>query len=141
MTLTERRTVPRPYNTRHQKRPDPSGKALPVLLVLLRRIGKKHLHLTHPLWLVACILTTVSVQPLAGRNLWQADILHHCPHDGQATGFCREGINLIGALSHIAKEAFNRVGTANVAMHDRWKGIKGQQMLLILAASLRIASG
>src|SRR5713101_836877 len=39
MTLTERRTVPRPYNTRHQKRPDPSGKALPVLLVLLRRIG------------------------------------------------------------------------------------------------------
>ena len=35
------------------------------------------------------------------------------------------------ALPHIAKEAFNRIGRANVAMHDRWKRIKCQQMLFI----------
>ena len=79
------------------------------------------------------MLTTVSVQPLADRNFRQTNILHDGPDDSQATGFCRESIDLIGALPHIAKEAFNRVGAANVAMHDRWKGIKGQHMLFILA--------
>src|SRR5207245_6376036 len=106
-------------NNYHQKRPDPSGKALPVLLVLLRRIGKKYLHLTHPFWLVVCMLTTVSVQPLADGNLWQTNILHHGPDDRQTAGFRRESVDLIGALAHIAKQAFNRIGAANVAVHDR----------------------
>ncbi len=50
-----------------------------------------------------CLLARkpISAQPLADRNLWQADILHHCPHDGQTTGFGRKGVNLIGTLSHI----------------------------------------
>ena len=75
--------------------------------------------------------TTVTVQPLADRNFRQTNILHDGPDDSQATGFCRESVDLIGALPDIAKEAFNRVGAANVAMHDRWKGIKCQQMLFI----------
>jgi len=59
------------------------------------------------------------------------DILHHRPHDGQATGFCRKGVNLIRALPDIAKETFNGIGASNVAMHDRWKSIKRQKMLFI----------
>jgi hypothetical protein len=31
----------------------------------------------------------------------------------------REGINLVSSLPHIAKEAFNRIGTANEAMHNQ----------------------
>jgi hypothetical protein len=57
------------------------------------------------------------------------DILHNGPHNGEAARFCGKGINLIGSLPHIAKETFNGIGTANVAMHDRWKRIKRQQML------------
>ena len=71
------------------------------------------------------------VQLLGDRNLGQMNILHRCPNDGQTTGFGREGINLIGALPDIAKEALHRVGAANVAMHQQGKRIKGQQMLFI----------
>src|SRR6266849_4836317 len=118
MKLTERRPVPRPYSNRLQKRPDTSGKALPVLLVLLRRIGKKHLLLNHPARLVASLLTAMCLSPLADRDLWQANILHDGPDDGQTRRLGRESINLIGALPHIAKQAFNGIGAANVAMHD-----------------------
>ena len=126
MKLTERRPVPCPYTNRHQKRPDTSGKALPVLVVLLRRIGKKHLLLNHPVRLVANLPTAMCISPLADRDLWQANILHDGPDDGQTRRFGREGIDLIGALPHIAKQAFNGIGAANVAMHDWRKGIKGQ---------------
>src|SRR6266702_2957034 len=40
----------------------------------------------------------------------------------------RACVNLIRPLANIAKEAFNRIGAANVAMHDRRKRIKGQKM-------------
>jgi hypothetical protein len=30
----------------------------------------------------------------------------------------REGINLISALAHVAKQAFNGIGAANVAVND-----------------------
>jgi hypothetical protein len=46
--------------------------------------------------------------------------LHGCLDNGQATGFGREGINLIGALANMAKEAFNGIRRANRAMHDLW---------------------
>ncbi len=59
------------------------------------------------------------------------DILHHGPDNGQATGFRGEDVNLIGAPSHIAKQAFNGIRAANVAMHDLRESIKSQQMLLI----------
>src|SRR5947199_213834 len=83
---------------------------------------------THSGWL---LVSAIGGQPLRDRNLWQADILHHRPHDGQTTGFCREGVNRIGALPDIAKETFNGIGTANVAMHDRRESIKRQKMLFI----------
>ncbi len=42
-----------------------------------------------------------------------------------------QGVNLIGALPNIAKQAFNGIGATNVAMHDLWKGIKRQKMVFI----------
>jgi hypothetical protein len=66
----------------------------------------------------------MSVQLLADRNLGQVNILHHRPDDGQTTGFRGESVNLIRALPDIAKETFNGIGAANVAMHHRWKSIK-----------------
>ena len=75
--------------------------------------------------------TAVSVPLLQDGNLRQTDILHHSPDNGETTGFRSEGINLIGTLPDIAKEACNRVGTANVAMHDLREGIKCQEMLFI----------
>ena len=52
------------------------------------------------------------------------DVLDGRPDNGQATRFCGEDVDLIGALPHIAKQAFNRIGTANVAMHDLREGIE-----------------
>jgi len=49
------------------------------------------------------------LEQLADRNLGQANILHHGPDDGQATRFGRKGVNVIGALPHIAKQAFDGV--------------------------------
>jgi len=60
------------------------------------------------------------------------DILHHSPHNGQATGFCRKDVNLIRALPHVTKQTFNRIGAANVTVHDRWESIKGEEMFFIL---------
>lgn len=79
---------------------------------------------------------------LANWYLRQADILDDRPDDGQTTGFGREGINLIGALPNIPKQAFNRIGAADGAMHDRRERIKGQQVRFILdqtANGFRIA--
>ncbi len=76
--------------------------------------------------------TAIRVQFLRDRNPWQADILHHRPNDAQTTGFRSECVNLIRALSDIAKQAFNGIGAANVTMHDLWKGIKRQKMFFIL---------
>src|SRR5260370_33655083 len=113
-----------------------------VRSTLHRIVGKHHLPLNPPFRLVACVPTTVSVPLLQDGNLRQTDILHHSPDNGETTGFRSEGINLIGTLPDIAKEAFNRVGTANVAMHDLREAIKCQEMLFIFTnapVSFRIA--
>ena len=65
--------------------------------------SKNDLLLHHPFRLVVYVATTSSAWPLRYRNLWQADVLHHCPDDGQTTGFRRKGVNLIGAQPHIAE--------------------------------------
>ncbi len=57
--------------------------------------------------------------------------MHDGPHDGQTTGFSGKGVNLIRALPDIAKETFNGIGTADIAMHDRWKSVKRHKMLFI----------
>ena len=66
----------------------------------------------------------MSAERLVDWNAWQVDILHHRPDNRQTRRLCRKGVNLIGALPNIAKEAFNRIRTTNIAMHDRWKRIK-----------------
>ena len=81
-------------------------------------------------WLLT--LTQARAGPLENRDFMETDILHHSPDKGQTTHLSSEGINLIGALSNIAEEAFDGIGRLNVAMHRRWKRVKGEQMLFIL---------
>lgn len=66
------------------------------------------------------------------RESVQADILDCCPDDCQATRFCGEDVDLIGALPHIAEEAFNGVGRLNVPVHSGKKIIKRQCSLFLL---------
>jgi len=63
----------------------------------------------------------------------QADILDRGPDNRQATGLGREHVNLVGTLSHIAKETFDSVRRLNVTMHDLRKRVKRQHMLLVLS--------
>ncbi len=63
----------------------------------------------------------------------QANILHRGPDNRQATGFRRKDVDLIGALAHITKEAFNGVRGSNVPVHSLRKGIKGQEVLFVFS--------
>ena len=63
----------------------------------------------------------------------QADIPDRGPDNGQATGFRRKDIDLIGALAHITKETFNGVRGSNVSVHGLRKGIKGQEVLFVFS--------
>ena len=63
----------------------------------------------------------------------QTDILNRGPDNRQATALGREHVNLVGVLSHIAKETFDGVGRLKVTMHHLRKRIKRQQMLLVLS--------
>ena len=63
----------------------------------------------------------------------QPDILDRGPDNRQATGLCGEHVNLVGALSHIAKETFDGISRLNVTMHHLRKRIKRQQMLFVLS--------
>jgi hypothetical protein len=67
--------------------------------------SEKHLLPTQHFRLVGCWPRSITRQRLADGNLGQANILHDGLHDGQATGFGREGIDLIRALPDIAKQA------------------------------------
>jgi len=83
--------------------------------------------------LAGCWLTLASeTKADSHRDFVQADILDRGPHDGEATGLRREHIDLIGALSHIAKETLKGIGGLNVPVHRLRKGIKRQQVLFIL---------
>ena len=62
----------------------------------------------------------------------QADVLDRRPDNGKATGFCGEDVNLLGALPHIAKQAFNGFGRLDEPVHGRRKRVTGQQVLFIL---------
>lgn len=59
------------------------------------------------------------------------DVLDRSPDNHQATRFCGEDVDLIGALPHIAKQAFNSIRRLDVAVHGRRKLVKGQQVLFI----------
>ena len=95
-------------------------------------LAQKHLSLNHPLRLVAFLIAVSRVRGLLQREFVQTNILHRGPNDAQATGFRREHVNLVSALSHIAEEAFDGIGGLNVAMHGSRELVKGQEMLFIL---------
>jgi len=63
----------------------------------------------------------------------QTDVLDGCPDNREATGLRREHINLIGALSHVAEEAFARIGRLDMSMHAGRELVKRQQVRLILS--------
>ncbi len=45
----------------------------------------------------------------------------------------REGLNLIGALPHVAEETFDGIGRLNMSMHRLRKRKKGEGMLFVLS--------
>ena len=63
----------------------------------------------------------------------QADVLDRRPDNGQTTGFGREGVDLIGALSHIAEEAFDGIGGLNMPMHALGEVVKREHVLFVLS--------
>ena len=75
----------------------------------------------------------ICAECLVDWNAWQVYILHDSPNNRQTRCLCREGVNLVRALSHIAKKTFNRIRGANITMHDWWKVVKGEKMLFIFA--------
>ena len=62
----------------------------------------------------------------------QTDVLDGRPDNGKATGLRGEDINLIGALSHVAEEAFDSIGRVNMSVHAHRELVKRQQVLFIL---------
>src|SRR5437588_7709332 len=95
--------------------------------------AKKHLLPNHPLWLVAFGRPVLSSQASVHRDFVKTDVLDRSPDNRQATRFCGEDVDLIGALPHIAKQAFNSIRRLNVPTHGRRKLVKGQQVLFIFS--------
>ncbi len=63
----------------------------------------------------------------------QTDILDRCPDNRQTTGLCREHVDLIGALPHIAEQTRGGIGSLNVSVHGLRKCIKRQEVLFVLS--------
>ncbi len=63
----------------------------------------------------------------------QSNALDSGPDDGQATHLGGEHVNLVGALTHVAKQALDGVGGANIAMHGLWEVVKGEGLVFFLA--------
>jgi hypothetical protein len=57
----------------------------------------------------------------------QTNILDGGPDNCEATHFGSKHVDLIGALPHIAKQAFNRIRRLNIPVHGYRKLVKGQQ--------------
>ena len=94
--------------------------------------AQKHLSPNQPEWLVAFLVAVSGIRGLLQGEFVQTNILHRGPNDAQATGFRREHVNLVSALSHIAEQAFDGIGGLNMPMHRLRELVKGQEMLFIL---------
>src|SRR5260370_27511935 len=68
---------------------------------------------------------------LRNSYFMETNILHDCPDNAYTTGLSGKRIDLIGPLSHIAKEAFDSICCLNMPIHAGWKGIKREKMLLV----------
>jgi hypothetical protein len=62
----------------------------------------------------------------------QTDILDRRPDNRLTTGLCREHVDLISPLPHIAKKTFNGVGGLNVPVHHLGELVKGQHLVFLL---------
>src|SRR6266566_3133343 len=109
------------------------GKADYLWALVLHRITRtRHLLPNQHVRLVALIPTAIRMESsLADWNLRQANVLHHGPHNGETRSLCREGVNSIRTVPHIAKKTFNGVRRTDIAVHDRWKRIKREEMCFV----------
>ena len=62
----------------------------------------------------------------------QADILDGGPDNRQTTALCREDIDLIGPLPHIAEQTFNGIGGPDMPMHPLRKVVKREGFFFFL---------
>jgi hypothetical protein len=89
--------------------------------------------LTNPRWLVVgSTFRSQSATALYG-DFVQADIPDRGPDNGQATGLRGEHVNLIRALPHVAKEAFDGIGGLNMSVHGGRKLIERQGLLFLFS--------
>jgi hypothetical protein len=63
----------------------------------------------------------------------QADILDRGPHNREATHLGGEDINLIDALSHIAKQTFDGIGGLKVSVYHLRKLVKREGLLFLFS--------
>jgi hypothetical protein len=84
--------------------------------------------------LAGCWLTLASeTKADSHRDFVQADILDRGPHNRQATHLGGEDVNLIGALSHIAKQTFDGIGGLKVSVHHLRKRVKREGLLFLIS--------
>src|SRR5215469_10072546 len=84
------------------------------------------------MWIVWNAMWLYNIAVRSGKfELFRRWMVYNVPADKRILliliGFC------FGALPDITKQAFNGIRAADVAMHDRREGVKGQQMLFIFA--------
>jgi hypothetical protein len=84
--------------------------------------------------LAGCWLTLGS-ETKAGshRDFVQADILDRGPHNRQAAVLGGEDVDLIGALPHVAEEAFDGIGGLNMPVHGLRKLVKREGLLFLFS--------
>ena len=71
----------------------------------------------------------------------QADVLDRRPDNGQTTGFGREGVDLIGALSHIALRDFRSLWWSECVDASSRVNAKNVNVFSSSSARLLTASG
>jgi hypothetical protein len=86
---------------------------------------------THCSWLLSSASSYVLKSHFSVMRV-QADALNGRPDNRETTRFRRKHINLIGALSNIAKQAFDSIGRLNGAMHGQRELVKREGLLFFL---------
>jgi hypothetical protein len=79
--------------------------------------------------LLAVLISPTSCQ----RDFVQTNVLDGRPNNREATGLCREHIDLISPLPHIAEQTFNGIRALKMSVHRLRKPIKRQEVLFVLS--------
>src|SRR5258708_18667133 len=110
-----------------------SGKETPCMVAVAQESAQKPPP-PKPPSLAGCWLTPGSeTKACSHRDFVQADILDRGPHNRQAAILGGEDVNLIGALPHVAEEAFDGIGGLNMPVHDLRKLVKREGLLLLFS--------